>query len=149
MRFGHKVYILRTLGTNYYKIGRTKNFPARLSELQTGTPFTLEVVGIYEVGDAFYVETYLHHKLKSYRTRGEWFEFTEDNIITLKDLLSAQGAVLSKEDAVVWDEVSKHLAPKIRKFEKKKPKPVGKKLDRTKLEGLKLSKTNSQLQELD
>ena len=70
------IYIIRAEGTNYYKIGSTKDVGKRLKGLQTGCPNKLSLItsfnGNYEH------EKRIQEHLKKYKTRenGEWFELT-------------------------------------------------------------------------
>ena len=55
----------------YIKIGFASDLKRRLSELQTGSPYKLEVIAVFP-GTTEH-ETKIHRKLKSVRHRGEWF----------------------------------------------------------------------------
>lgn len=81
------VYIIRTEGTNFYKIGRTKNVEQRIYSLRTANPYPVEVVLACRIDEAFKVEAYLHYKLQRYSIRGEWFELPKDILDKIKDKL--------------------------------------------------------------
>lgn len=69
------IYIIHAIGTEYYKIGLTRNhIEHRLRQLQTGCPHRLEAVYSNKVDDVEGVEAYIHDVLSNYRTVGEWFE---------------------------------------------------------------------------
>lgn len=66
--------------SGYIKIGRSSNFPKRLSEIRRGT--TDEFVEVLKVfyGDVDYIcqrERELHSDLSSDNFKGEWFHDTE------------------------------------------------------------------------
>lgn len=55
------------------KIGMSKDINKRLSQLQTGSPYKLKLMGWIEVDDAKYLEKALHAKYKDRIVHGEWF----------------------------------------------------------------------------
>jgi hypothetical protein len=58
------------------KIGKAKNVKHRLSELQTGHPYKLQILGVI-YGD-MRLESALHKKFGNIRLEGEWFERTPE-----------------------------------------------------------------------
>lgn len=70
------IYFLKVAGTEYVKIGRTKNMFHRFRGLQSASPFTLEI--IREIDGGAHIETALHKAFASYRIRGEWFTFCDE-----------------------------------------------------------------------
>ena len=60
----------------YVKIGRTVDMAHRLSGLQTGNPYELEVLKVIDEGK--YTESGLHERFKEYRVRGEWFTLNDE-----------------------------------------------------------------------
>jgi hypothetical protein len=69
------VYIINAQGTNLYKVGYTDGDPEdRRAQLQTGCPYTLQLIASYWKEDARSVETVAHKILASYNVNGEWFE---------------------------------------------------------------------------
>ena len=50
--------------------------------MQTGAPYLLNIIATFEVGDEIEakVESTLHRTYNSYKTHGEWFDFSELNI---------------------------------------------------------------------
>lgn len=86
---GEGVYIVRMVGTNKYKIGITKDFTKRLSNLQTGNPYIIEVYYFYLTEYYREIELFLHKKYKQKSLGGEWFEFsTEKELIQVhKDII--------------------------------------------------------------
>ena len=52
---------------------------ARIAQLQTANPRTLNVIGVIPNGTRE-DEKRLHHELRRYRVRGEWFDYTERRV---------------------------------------------------------------------
>ena len=77
------IYVLRSGGTNRFKIGLSKNVPNRLESLQTGNPETLYLICAFPMIDAFTKEQELHKRYKEKRITREWFELTEEDIDAL------------------------------------------------------------------
>jgi predicted GIY-YIG superfamily endonuclease len=76
------VYIIESeLGI--YKIGRTKNVDARISQLKS-LPFKIELVHTIACEDDQQFEHELHDRFKDKRKTGEWFNLTKDDIDQLK-----------------------------------------------------------------
>jgi len=77
------IYVIRAVGTNYYKIGHSDrdDYSLRLNELQTGSPYDLETL-LYIDGDAK-DEKRIHDALSSFRTRREWFEIDPDKMFVV------------------------------------------------------------------
>ncbi|KYN89488.1 hypothetical protein ATY35_11080 [Vibrio cidicii] len=81
------LYIVRCGESELYKIGITNNLEKRLTEHQTGCPYTLKYVVWFEADlDDFlgkeisYLETFLHKNYQSRRVRGEWFNLTYSHL---------------------------------------------------------------------
>jgi hypothetical protein len=104
------IYIIRVSGSTYYKIGRTKKYRSRFDELQTSTPYTLETIAVFEVADAFKVEAYLHHKLANYKVRGEWFDFTNEQVEKLLSSIEQKGSIPSKQHNPIFTDIHKFLS---------------------------------------
>jgi len=67
------VYAIGSPEHGFVKIGTTSNLPARLSALQTPSPFPLHV--LWQCEGAHELERSLHGHLSRFRVRGEWFDF--------------------------------------------------------------------------
>lgn len=85
------IYFVRANGTDKVKIGYSKDhatFKGRLSSLQTGQPWKLEVLRLIEGGEQW-METWFHQVFASCHTSGEWFVYNpmmmelEPDILTL------------------------------------------------------------------
>jgi hypothetical protein len=79
----NKIYILEINGT--YKIGRTKNIKQRLMGLQTAVPEKIKVINEYNVENNVIIERYIHHLLRKYRVRGEFFNCSIEHIRNVID----------------------------------------------------------------
>ena len=69
------LYIIQSDISGAIKIGRSKNPEKRLKQLQTGSPYKLQLLTVAkEKGDR---EKPLHRKFKPYKQacKGEWFDF--------------------------------------------------------------------------
>ena len=67
------IYLIYAKGTEYCKIGYSKNPKARLAALQTGMPYQLVMDCIIEGGHK--LERELHQRFSEYQVRGEWFQY--------------------------------------------------------------------------
>lgn len=70
------VYLLRCGW--HHKIGKSKNVRQRVSDMQTANPYLIELVLAVWSDNMARAESSLHENWKSYRTNGEWFEFSPD-----------------------------------------------------------------------
>ena len=81
----------RTISTHIYvvqcnefiKVGIASNVSLRLSELQVGNPYPIQLIGHWAALDAIKEEEMIHSHLGPYRVRGEWFKLPKslmDNI---------------------------------------------------------------------
>lgn len=64
----------------YYKIGKSVDFPQRKIQLATQLPHPFEVVHLLTVNDPVAVEHYYHRLFKTKRLNGEWFDLTATDI---------------------------------------------------------------------
>ena len=80
------IYLVRCKGFEFYKIGISKtSVEHRLSSLQTGCPFDLEVLHIGYANSYKSIEVLLHNKYREYNHRGEWFELNDNQV---KDVIT-------------------------------------------------------------
>jgi len=63
------------------KIGRTNSIKRRVSELQTGNPVKLRLLGYIESCDETQLESELHHEFSQMRGSGEWFDIGAIEIV--------------------------------------------------------------------
>ena len=88
---GTSIYVIQCC--EYSKIGIAKNIKSRISSLQIGCPYELRVIAKLGTSNARSDERRLHHLLRRFRTRGEWFKLSDSLIAhivkaqTVADLL--------------------------------------------------------------
>lgn len=70
------IYLITCNKTNSCKIGYSLSPENRLAQLQTGNPFSLELVATTEGG--IEKERELHNFFKQYRLSGEWFDYNRE-----------------------------------------------------------------------
>lgn len=75
------IYVLKS-GINY-KIGRTANFKARITQYKTANPNAIETIIVEKVNNYLVVEKQLLEQFSEKRTNGEWFSLNRKNIIEL------------------------------------------------------------------
>lgn len=66
----------------YYKIGKTKNLPARMESLAVGViaPFNIKLIHHYTSNDYSVEESRLHNMFSEKRTDGEWFTLSKEDV---------------------------------------------------------------------
>lgn len=78
------VYIVQCIGFNYYKIGISKNdYHNRISSMQTGCPFELNMINAFHCVNYSEIEINLHKKYSKKRISGEWFELDENDLLDI------------------------------------------------------------------
>lgn len=81
-----KVYIVGIPDERRYKIGWTKGtIDKRVAPLQTGNPKKIEVINLFETEFHVRVETWMHNKHSSKRMEGEWFNLTDEEVMSFKE----------------------------------------------------------------
>lgn len=68
------IYFIQTADNRYVKIGTAEDPIKRLAGIQTSMPYKIRLIGVM-LGD-YALESTLHHKFRSTRVRGEWFQTT-------------------------------------------------------------------------
>jgi hypothetical protein len=91
------VYFIRERRDGYVKIGVSSEVRRRLSQLQTGSPTDLELMGWLKSRDDYGLESRLHREYGAYKIRGEWFSIDQDDV--LEQLMRHQGFVPRNADA--------------------------------------------------
>jgi hypothetical protein len=76
------VYLIGSTEARPVKIGRSADPAERLVELQCGSPVLLQVFWEHLDNDEE-LEGLLHREFRSLRVRGEWFDFGEDDPVTV------------------------------------------------------------------
>ena len=75
-------YIIKDLSTGFYKIGRTKNFKQRFSNLSTGNINLKQILIIN--GDE---ERFLHKLYQNKHIKLEWYSLNQNDINDLNELI--------------------------------------------------------------
>ena len=70
------VYIIQMGRKNIFKIGKSNDPQARLTTLQTSSPYELKIFHIFEADNASAAEESLHMAFSAARMEGEWFNLT-------------------------------------------------------------------------
>jgi len=78
------IYFVGSMEHGWCKIGKTVNLRRRVATMQTGCPFTIDVLHYIKTDDTLKAERVQHRKFNKHRIRGEWFNI-EGN---LKDYLT-------------------------------------------------------------
>jgi len=89
---GQNVYVIEH-EHGYVKIGVSDNPIRRVSDLQTGCPYELNVIGQINTSDPFDVESRLHEKYQQREKRGEWYKLSareKARLVALCDLSQAE-----------------------------------------------------------
>ena len=83
-----QIYLFEAESSGLYKIGVSKNAKKRLKQVQTGCPYKIKILKVYDSKYAFKIESSIHRRLKNrnlseyeeYDIRGEWFVLNEEFI---------------------------------------------------------------------
>lgn len=88
---GHYVYVIRDIDvTGFYKIGRTNDPYVRLSAFEVKLPFQIEIVTVLSCNNAMLMEKQLHDRYALKRVRGEWFQLSDEDVQSIKQLGQGQ-----------------------------------------------------------
>ena len=106
----HYVYMIKA--DQFVKVGVAKNPEKRLEQMQTGSPYELEIIALLPFitrSMAFEYENHLHRRLRRFHFRGEWFSI-ECLGIAFKQAAShmskkKQGVVTIDDDR--WQKIQK------------------------------------------
>lgn len=79
------LYLIRAGGR--YKIGISSNPEKRIASIATASPFPIETVHIQYTDSHQQLEKQLHRQLADFRVHLEWFEFPDDLIPAVIDLI--------------------------------------------------------------
>lgn len=72
------VYVMRA--GEHVKIGKSAAPQSRLSSIQTGSAYQVEVLRLIETGNMSDLESRLHARFCEYCVRGEWFKLPDDKL---------------------------------------------------------------------
>jgi hypothetical protein len=93
------VYLIRS--QTFTKIGIANDVESRLSHLQTGNPWPLELLACFYFQDAVCVERVLHQKFELARDRGEWFTLDSEQVSVAIQICELLGGVPMEDAPVV------------------------------------------------
>lgn len=79
-----RVYLVKAIGQDAYKIGASKNLTGRMRYFHTNLPFKVYLVHVIETPDPKRLERELHKLFAGKRINGEWFRLSEADIDTFK-----------------------------------------------------------------
>ena len=114
------VYIIHAVGTNRIKIGFSANPQKRLYELQTASPFRLQMLGYWPGGRMR--EKSLHRHFKSFHKIGEWFEVPAFCGLKIYQIISQGAAVKKVKGRIILGKRGNTPMAKLKKaFPKLKP----------------------------
>ncbi len=74
------VYVIKGVGTPWYKIGVSISPVSRIKNIAAKAPFRCELIHSIAVDDTYGVEGVLHDFFASKRVEGEWFTLDEDDV---------------------------------------------------------------------
>lgn len=78
-KYENKIYLLKidTPDCRLYKIGSTKgSVNERIKSLQTGCPYEIRIVEVYDTKHGQTIERTLHNRYNHFKTYGEWFSLS-------------------------------------------------------------------------
>jgi hypothetical protein len=81
------------------KIGVAKDIEKRRSNLQTGNPSVIRLLGWINTDAAFELERRLHRHFAATRVRGEWFAIEPADILPILMRATSDGFVAKNADA--------------------------------------------------
>ena len=106
------VYVIHATGTNRIKVGYSTSPKDRLAQLQTGSPFPLQLLASWPGGEDR--ERRVHRYLNQFRQIGEWFEVPPFIGLQIYDLVT-KGSVTGSVKQVLRPTV--FITPKGRSAE--------------------------------
>lgn len=91
-RVGYVYLVREPLGR--VKIGKAVDVQQRLSVLNTGSPYELEIVAVIPSSNMRKLENELHRKFAAKRVRREWFELSDEDI---SEVIQQYGEAINSE----------------------------------------------------
>lgn len=82
------IYVLKADGSDFYKIGKSKEYTDRIKKLRIQLPFKVGIYCVFKTTSTDEVERLIHDQWKENRVNGEWFKIDEDQIEQLKYFIS-------------------------------------------------------------
>jgi hypothetical protein len=96
------VYLIWAVGTDIYKIGKSRKPGRRLETIQQYSPLPLEIVHLIPADQAHKLEATLHEHYSHKRLHGEWFELTLDEVIFIESIRNVD-EVTSLKQMMLFD----------------------------------------------
>ncbi len=81
------LYVIKCIGTDFYKIGKSYNVKKRLQSLNVACPLDLELVFKVKVDEYSLAEIKIHKQFLDYRHKGEWFVFNAEELELVKNTM--------------------------------------------------------------
>lgn len=100
-------------GFSPIKVGVAKDIGRRKSDLQTGNPLELKLLGWITSADDFETERDLHRRLASRRGRGEWFYIEPTDVQPFLMEVGQRGFVAKNADALEITGYDRDAIPRI------------------------------------
>lgn len=97
--FSRLVYFIEVVDLDRVKIGSSDNVRARMTQIQTCTPFDLRLIGVVPGGHAR--EQDLHAFFAEHRVRGEWFVLSKIRS-QVEKLLQQDGVPMPESGFIFW-----------------------------------------------
>jgi|AntAceMinimDraft_6_1070360.scaffolds.fasta_scaffold64777_1 hypothetical protein len=69
------IYFIRCEGTNFCKIGVSRNPKRRITDIDSYVPFNLEILSIHFMNNVYDIESNLKTAFIKHRVRREWYSF--------------------------------------------------------------------------
>ena len=89
------IYIIKC--NEFYKIGIANDLDSRISSLQTGNPYILEIYFAKKHRLAEQLEKYLHNHFIKKQISGEWFKLNENDLKEAKNIITIYGNPTAKK----------------------------------------------------
>lgn len=89
--FIYVVTFLDSASKKHYKIGMAKHIDQRISSLQTGNPFRLNIDLCFYVKNMAHTEGEIHKNYGCKRIDGEWFALSDDDVVDIAKRYSVNG----------------------------------------------------------
>lgn len=103
------VYVIHAKGTEFYKIGSTKSVARRLAGLSTSCPYPVELFMAIQTEDREAIESKVHLRFAANRRHGEWFHFTDVELLDLRSVMLELGSLADPSDRSVRSDSSVNL----------------------------------------
>ena len=81
--FVYVIYLDDSSDKRYYKIGMASHFNSRFSSHNCSSPFDICVACVYYVANMRKEERLLHDMFDKNRIKGEWFDLSDDDLVTI------------------------------------------------------------------